>query len=98
MFLRGIARRSSPSVFAIGVAALALFAYSSGPPGAWLLLVVGWPAAIGGLVLYFEYGWRRAVMAALATCVLVLALGAVDKTLGHPGNSGGGMPPPASAR
>jgi hypothetical protein len=97
MLVRGIARQWWPSFFGIGGAVLVLAVCSSGPAGVLLMMLVGFPAAVGGLVLYFEYGWRRAVLAAGATLALVLVLGAIDKALG-PGNSGGGMPPPASAR
>jgi hypothetical protein len=98
MFFRGIARRRSPSFFAIGGAVLFLVAYSSGPAGAVLLLLVGFPAAIGGLALYFGYGWRRAALAAAATLALLLVSASIDKALGPGTNGGGGMPPPASAR
>ena len=98
MLLRGIARRWSPSLFGIGGAALVLVAYSSGLPGVLFLMLVGFPAAVGGLVLYFEYGWRRAVLAALAAFVLVVVVGAIDTALGPAESGGGGMPPPASAR
>ena len=99
MLLRGIGGRWSRSLFGIGAAALVLAAYSSGVPGVFLLMLVGFPAAVGGLVLYFDYGWRRAVLAAVATFALVLVVGAIDTALG-PGRygGGGGMPPPASAR
>jgi hypothetical protein len=98
MLIRGIARRRSPSLFAIVGAALFLVAYSSGPAGAVVLLLVGLPAAIGGLALYFGCGLRRAVLSAAAILALILVLASIDKALGPGTNGGGGMPPPASAR
>jgi hypothetical protein len=98
MFVRGIARRWSPSLFAIVGAALFLVAYSSGPAGAVVLLLVGLPAAIGGLALYFGCGWRRAVLSAAAILALILVLASIDEALGPGTNGGGGMLPPASAR
>jgi hypothetical protein len=98
MFLRGIVGRRSPSFYAIGGAALFLVAYSSGPVGTAVLLLVGFPAAIGGLALYFGYEWRRAVLVAAATLALLLVSASIDKALGPGTNGGGGMPPPASAR
>jgi hypothetical protein len=98
MFLRGIARRGSPSFFAIGGAALFFVAYLSGPAGAVVLVLVGFLAAIGGLALYFGYEWRRAVLAAAATLAFILVLVSIDRALGPGTNGGGGMPPPASAR
>jgi hypothetical protein len=56
------------------------------------------PATVGGLFLYFGYGWRRALWAAAATFVFLFALGAIDTALGPGLSGGGGMPAPAGAR
>jgi hypothetical protein len=77
--------------------ALALAAYSAGVAGAILLLLFGFPILVGGLVAYFEYGWRRAAVAGIATFALMLALGALNGALGDRTN-GGGTPPPAATR